>query len=486
MNYFVYSGIHILGVIIIIIVFFSSLHLTVVLNMEFGAGVGRGRGAFMCTPMTSVGRVRFQSVPITSTPMPDLGTMPDKDDTFVAPPPLSSVRRDSDSTNEGNASAQLIVGIAKVIGISIGESIASCIESKLGSGASASVAGNTFRSGGTDPSLVNLVVKSEIKEPVCFKGDGSDAYTVHEWESVVMSYLRKQVIPVAEQADEVMNRLMGRAREVVRVGIRSNPFLVLSEGPGPIFDILKQHFSDTVSSIMPLADFYATLPFSGEDPFEYWLRLNKAMEVTEDCLKRQNKTMDDSSRELTTMFIRHCPDSELSLIFRCKPLQQWTAAEVHEKLVEHRRDKRHSYQPKSTTAVTMLRQDVSSGLRPSLPTGKPISDADTGPALNQTSQEPAEPLDRILSMLERILEQGSQRAQNYGRPERRSQGGPNNRARSSLPCEVCGDRGHTTRFHCRANHLCFLCYASGHIHTDCPKSVMPQPAGGVATKPATQ
>lgn len=112
--------------------------------------------------------------------------------------------------------------------------------------------------------------------------------------------------------------------------------------------------------------------------------------------------MDESSHELTTMFNSHCPDSELSLIFRCKPLQQWTAAEVHEKLVEHRRDKRHSSQPKSTTAVTMLRQDVTSGLCPSLPTGKPTSDANTGPALNQTSQEPAEPLDRILSIAERI------------------------------------------------------------------------------------
>lgn len=269
------------------------------------------------------------------------------------------------------------------------------------------------------------------------------------------------------------------------MGIRSNPLLVLSEGPGPIFDILKQHFSDTVSSIMPLADFYATVPFSGEEPFEYWLRLNKAMEVTEDCLKRRNKTMDDPSRELTTMFIRHCPDSELSLIFRCKPLQQWTAAEVHEKLVEHRRDKRNSSQPKSTTAVTMLRQDVSSGLHPSLTTSKPTSDSKAGPALCQPSQEPAEPLDRILSMLERILEQRPQQAQYHGRPERASQGGPRNRVRPSLPCEVCGDRGHTTRFHCRANHLCFLCYASGHIHADCPKSV-PQPAGGAANKPATQ
>lgn len=189
-----------------------------------------------------------------------------------------------------------------------------------------------------------------------FKGDGLDAYTVHEWESVVRSYLKKRAIPVAEQAEEVISRLVGKAREVVKVGIRSNPFLDMSEGPAPIFEILKQHFNDTVSSIMPMADFYATLPSSDEDPFEYWLRLNRdspqSLPLTEDCLKRQHKTVDDLSRELTTMFIRHCPDSELSPIFKCKPLQQWTAADVHEKLVEHRRDKRHSSQPRCATAVT--------------------------------------------------------------------------------------------------------------------------------------
>lgn len=250
---------------------------------------------------------------------------------------------------------------------------------------------------------MNWIVKLEVREPVCFKGDGSDSYTVHEWESVVMAYLRKQATPVAEQAEEVVNKLMGKAREVVRVGVRSNPLIVLSGGPGPIFDILKQHFSDTFLYIMPLADFYATLTFLGEDPFEDWLRWNKVMEVTEDCLKRQNKTMDDPTRELTTMFIRHCPDSDLSLIFKCKPMQQWTVVEVHEKVVEHRRDKRHFSQSKSTTAVTVLRQDVSPS---SLSAGKLAGDSNTGPALCQSSQEPTGPLGRVLSMLESILRQG--------------------------------------------------------------------------------
>lgn len=455
--------------------------------MDFDAAVGRGRGALMYTPVTPLngGRTRFQSAPVTSTPMPGLENISDADDAFTAPPQLGCAGLDLPGTNEGSPSVHMIAGIAKEIGMSIGESIASCIASQLGSTAG-DIADNSSRSRGVDPSLSNWVVKTEVKEPVCFKGDGLDAYTVHEWESVVMSYLRKRAVPVAEQAEEVMNRLMGRAREVVKVGLRSNPLLALSDGPGPIFDILKQHFSDTVSSIMPLADFYATMPFSGEDPFEYWLRLNKTMEVTEDCLKRQNKSMDDPSRELTTMFIRHCPDPELSLIFRCKPLQQWTAAEVHEKLVEHRRDKMHSSQSKSATAVAVLRQDVSPAPQVSLPTSKSASDTNTGPALAQSTPELAEPLDRIISMLEHILVQGSRHAQHYDRPGRPSQGGPRNRARPSLPCEVCGDREHTTRFHCRSNHLCFLCYASGHTRADCPKSVMPQQVGGATSKHTPQ
>ena len=107
----------------------------------------------------------------------------------------------------------------------------------------------------------------------------------------------------------------------------SNP-VELSQGPRPIFDILKNHFSDTINSDMPLADVYSTLPMEGETPFDYWIRLSRAIEVAEDCLKSQNKELDNPLRVLTVMFIKHCPNPELSLIFMCKPLHEWTAAEV--------------------------------------------------------------------------------------------------------------------------------------------------------------
>ncbi|XP_029937360.1 uncharacterized protein LOC115380357 [Myripristis murdjan] len=451
---------------------------------------GRGRGTFVYPPKTPVGRGRalLMTGPVTSTPMPILDNNPaDDNDECSTQPQISCVGLGSPSTDKGNVPVHIIAGIAKEIGMSIGESIAASIDAKLGSGANSNSTADTNRSDGVDTSLVNLVARAKVKEPVFFKGDGLDAYTIHEWETVVMMYLRKRAIPVNEQAEEVMSRLMGKAREVVKVGIRSNPSLVLSDGPGPIFHILKQHFSDTVSSVMPMADFYTTLPFSDEDPFEYWLRLNRAMEVTEDCLKRQNKTVDDPSRELTTMFIRHCPDSELSLIFKCKPLQQWTAADVHEKLVEHGREKRQSSQPRSAAAVTMLQQEVRPANPSPVPSGEKTTHSTPSPALCQPSQGSAESLDRIIGMLERLLEQGPQQDQHYCRPEHQSPGGHRNRVRASLPCEVCGDREHNTRFHCRANHLCYLCYASGHRSADCPKSAMSNPKGAAAfNDPATQ
>lgn len=121
---------------------------------------------------------------------------------------------------------------------------------------------------------------------------------------------------MSDQADEVLSKLMGRAREVAEVGIRSKRMLTLTHGPEPIFEILKQHFSDTLTSSVPLADFHATKPHSGESPLHYWLRLNRALEVTEDSLKRQNEIFDYLSRDLAAMSIQNCPDTELVTHFQ--------------------------------------------------------------------------------------------------------------------------------------------------------------------------
>lgn len=377
---------------------------------------------------------------------------------------------------EGETYSQF-AGIATQIGLSIGETIASCIESRLGSGAGSSLAGAAGHTM-SDPSLLNVVIRPEVKEPVSFKGDGHDIHTVQEWEGIMQSYLKKKGIPAEEHAEEVLCKLSGRAKEVVRVGLRSKPSLSLSGGPAPIFEILKQHFSDTISSEMPLADFYATLPNKAESPFDYWLRLNSAMDMAEDCLRRQNKTFDHLSRDLTAMFIRHCPDPGLSLIFKCKPLSQWSVTEVHERLVEHSRDSKRSSQMGLFTPISSQRREVGANSQ------RPASPAVSAPSpATRRADESADRLDHIITMLERVLEHQPHGSGVFGGGVGRARQNRGPKLKSNLPCVICGDGGHTTHFHCRANHLCFVCYSADHTRMECPRALVTKQ---VSTKPAAQ
>lgn len=444
------------------------------------AGRGRGFPTFPMSP-TSVGR-GFGTLPFTSTPnvmpMPRLEEVGGFDVTanFCHPRPVAGSA--SLHTGKGEVPIELVADMAQQIGHSIGEAIASRLESRATGG---NVGGITSSYGGMNMSNLSLMLKSDIREPVYFRGDDSDRCTVGEWEKLMSVYMRKKGFGMHEQSEEVLSRLMGRAGEVVKVGLRSNPSTDLSQGPEPIFDILKQHFSDVAFSSMPLADFYTTLPLTGEQSFDYWLRLNRAMEVAEDCAKRQNGRIDNPSRLLTAMFIRHCPDPELYLIFKCKPLHQWTAADVHERLDKCRRERKFSHPAKMLPpVVTTLKQEVSAAISPIMPAVRPVTQPHN--PVSSTVQSPfpqgsTEPMDRLLELLERVLEQRPHQL------NRQSHRGNRNRARASGPCEVCGATEHDTRFHCRANHLCFLCYGSGHGRGQCPKAGALQPADGVAAAP---
>ena len=108
---------------------------------------------------------------------------------------------------------------------------------------------------------VRVIVKSD-KEPIIFRGDKTDKYTVTEWVDLMNSYIRKQDYDVSLQTEEVMGRLMGKARDVVKIGLRSDPALSASCTPDVIYNILIQYFSST-SSCLPLQDFYSTLPGLG-------------------------------------------------------------------------------------------------------------------------------------------------------------------------------------------------------------------------------
>lgn len=111
------------------------------------------------------------------------------------------------------------------------------------------------------------------------------------------------------------------------------------------------------------------------------------------------------------MFIRHCPNAELSLIFKCKPLQQWTAADVHERLDEYRREQRYSHLSKVTPAIATMKQEVGAVMPITMPAVRPHMEVPNAlPSPAQSIQGSAEPMERILAMLERVLEQRPQQS----------------------------------------------------------------------------
>lgn len=175
-----------------------------------------------------------------------------------------------------------------------------------------------------------LVLQSDVREAPVFRGDGSDKNTVSEWEELVKVYLKKRAMPVREQCSEIMSKLMGKAKDIVRITQRSSPSLKPHENPKIIFDILKQHFGEVTYSCMPMADFYSTVPVAGETPVEYWVRLNKAVDAAEEGLKRLGRHLEDPCQEAAMMFVKYCPDPTLAAILRLKAPDKWTASEIQE------------------------------------------------------------------------------------------------------------------------------------------------------------
>lgn len=141
-------------------------------------------------------------------------------------------------------------------------------------------------------------------------------------------------------SDLIVSSLAGKARDVVKVSLRLRPELSASELPSALFDVLKRNFSKLSYSNMPMADFYNTAPRENESPMDYWIWLNKAIDVADECLRRHNKSVEDPTAEAVMMFISHCPDPSLAISFQFKPAEKWSAAEVQERLDSHQRDLR--------------------------------------------------------------------------------------------------------------------------------------------------
>ncbi|KAK6315532.1 hypothetical protein J4Q44_G00150610 [Coregonus suidteri] len=85
---------------------------------------------------------------------------------------------------------------------------------------------------------------------------------------------------------------------------------------------------------MPLADFYSIKPYANEGPIDFWIRLNKAAEAAVQYLVSEGRTLPNQCSELAVMFVRNCPDKELAQVFKSKPIGDWTASEVQDRLDE--------------------------------------------------------------------------------------------------------------------------------------------------------
>lgn len=310
----------------------------------------------------------------------------------------------------------------------------------------------------TDVSQVQIVTQRKVKEPPAFKGDHSDTVTVREWEDLMRIFIRKSNVRVEEQAEEILVHLRGKAKDIVKFGIRNSNIDVQGQ-PDMIYGLLRKHFSCTKYSTVPLADFYSTLPKDQEDPYDYWLRLNRAADVAAECLREQGKTLDNPEMEVARMFIRNCPCKDLALTFRSKIIDKWSACEVLEVLNEYHAEMScKAVAPVHTekkVGVALNKAEVSHGLVPAHSRQEPL----------QTQNPEQVTLARVVDMLEKVLLRGVSVQPQVGRraPPRR----PVIEGFNDKPCTICNDAAHSALSHCREKGLCFQCHSTGHTRRDC-------------------
>lgn len=325
------------------------------------------------------------------------------------------------------------------------------------------------------------------REPVIFRGDGSDKFPVHEWIEMTRTILSKRKCAVENQADEIISRLMGKAGDIVRISLRSDSSLDVKNDPDIIYSILLKYFS-VAPSCLPLADFYSTLPKPSETAVDYWIRINKAADLADEGLRRQGRAMDNISEEVAHMFVKYCPDPVLSGLFKHKPISEWTAKEVQGRLDEYQREQRSSLASASSLGVRnvdVARSDnhlpmshfqgtgasFANYVNPAPAPGgvhDPLRNAccsdQTVPKSQDIGKSDENVLNRMMGMLEQVMERVQQG--NNSQPEKNVNFRYRGRARG---CDVCGNTGHSTKTHCLKDRLCFGCFSPGHAHSACPQ-----------------
>ncbi|KAF7669949.1 hypothetical protein LDENG_00105420 [Lucifuga dentata] len=258
---------------------------------------------------------------------------------------------------------------------------------------------------------------------------------------------------------------MGKAGDVVKIKLCNDATINHKDNPNVIFDILKHHFSEVNYSNMPLADFYNTLPMPNEDVMEYWIRLNKTMDVVCECLKRQGRSIGDPSHEVTMMFINHCPDQSLASVFKFKSADKWSASEIQERLDEYIQEKKIKATVTSHRLNMGERKVHSQSYMPMVDNVALLNSAQSPvPSIVSTAQSSLDNacLKSLVGLLDRLVTQQTQIPVNPC----------NQPVASQTPrraCGVCGDSNHSTLSHCRRENRCLRCLVPGHWKKDCPQ-----------------
>ena len=346
----------------------------------------------------------------------------------------------------------------------------------------------TCSGGCLDASRLNVVVHADARPPPFFRGDHTDTCTVHEWEDLMQSYMRRRKCDTAEKYDVITSRLMGKARDIVKVSLRSNAEVDPYSCPTAVFDILKQNFSDLPYSSMPMADFYSTLPRMRESALDYWVRLNKAIDIADECLRRQGKCVEDVCAEVVMMFVTHCPDPHLAMSFKYKSARKWTASEIQERLDEHQRDLRRGTSVSQHSSSIYSPPPVAVSQSPAQFNILSEKEELMGPvlrqppaavsmAVNHAEEEPG--MREVVGMLNKVITLCSTQSlsQNVQPLYRQRPARPS----VSSACEVCSSTDHSTFSHCRLLKLCCHCFLAGHFKNNCPSASR---QGAASAKPS--
>ncbi len=187
------------------------------------------------------------------------------------------------------------------------------------------------------------------------------------------------------------------------------------------------------------------MPLQNEKPFDYWIRLHNAIIIAAEGLKRQGKTLNDPFREVTLMLIRNCPDPELSLIFTCKPLHEWTAADVQVRLDEYQREDKFQQRKSNAYVSGIACHAQSTGVFCAHSRGLEIAAAGVPPFQMTEQSTQDQTLSRVISLLERVFDQGScQQTARVFRPQNKGRSAV---SKQNAACEICGDASHDTFSH---------------------------------------